>query len=161
MNMNYNELPDKPDKMKPNSGRPLKDKQLRRDVLIRLKISPEENKILERRYEKSGAKCRTEFLVGLLLEQDFTTITHDDNLSDFLNELIKLKDENRKIGNNINQVVRKINSLMIGEENKLYKFVKEFNTEIRSLALNYIKIEKITSVLLNKVNIHLFTPKNK
>lgn len=159
--MNYNELPDEPDKMKPNSGRPLKDKQLRRDVLIRLKISPEENKILERRYEKSGAKCRTEFLVGLLLEQDFTTITHDDNLSDFLNELIKLKDENRKIGININQVVRKINSLMVGEENKLYKFVKEFNTEIRSLALNYIKIEKITSVLLNKVNIHLFTPKNK
>lgn len=135
---------------KANSGRPLKDKRTRRDILIRIKISPEENEILQKRYVESGAKNRTEFLIGLLLEQDFTTIIHDDNLTDYLNELIKLKDENRKIGININQVARKINSLMIGEENKLYKFTKEFNAEICTLALNYIRIEKITSALLKK-----------
>lgn len=130
------------------SGRPLKDKRTRRDILIRIKISIEENEILQKRYAESGAKNRTEYLINLLLEQDFTTIIHDDNLADFLNELIKLKDENRKIGININQIARKINGLMVGEENKLYKFIKEFNTEIRLLALNYIRIEKITSTLL-------------
>ena len=77
----------------------------------------------------------------LLLGKPVTILTRDTSLDDFIQEVALLKKELSAIGNNFNQVVRKINSMEHSAERKIWF----------PMAISYQKklVEKVDSIQEN------------
>lgn len=59
---------------------------------------------------KTIVKELSTYIRSYLLDRKITTYVRDKSLDDFMEEMIRLRNELSAIGNNFNQVVRKLNS---------------------------------------------------
>ena len=81
-----------------------------RRVTIRFK--PEEFKVIEKRFEKSMFRKVSEYSRSVLLQKPVIFTYRDKSMDDMLEELILLRRELNYIGNNFNQAVHKLNSVI-------------------------------------------------
>lgn len=79
---------------------------------ITLRFTPEEYKIIYSRFEKSMFRKMSEYNRSALLQKPVTITYRDRSMDEVLEELILLRKELNYIGNNFNQVVYKLNSVM-------------------------------------------------
>lgn len=90
-----------------------------RRLILRLK--PEEYEKIERRYLKSMFRNMSEYSRAVLLKKPVTFTYRNKSMDDVLEELILLRRELNYIGNNFNQAVYKLNSVMGMPEAKLWE----------------------------------------
>src|SRR5690606_15268681 len=95
------------------------DENRSRVILIRLK--PNEFKLLEKRFQKSMFQYMSEYSRAVLLKKPVIFTYRDKSMDDVLEELILLRRELNYIGNNFNQTVYKLNSVMGMPEAKLWQ----------------------------------------
>ena len=76
------------------------------------RFTPEEYRIICSRFEKSMFRKMSEYSRSVLLQKPVTITYRDRSMDDVLEELILLRKELNYIGNNFNQVVYKLNSVM-------------------------------------------------
>ena len=81
-----------------------------RSKWIKIRLRPSEEKLLNKRYEKSKFQNRSEFGRAMILGEPVTVIHRDKSMDEVLEELALLRRELNFVGNNLNQAVRSINS---------------------------------------------------
>lgn len=86
-----------------------------------LRLTPEEYEKIERRFRKSMFRNISEYSRAVLLKKPVTLTYRDQSMDDVLEELILLRRELNYIGNNFNQAVYKLNSVMGMPEAKLWQ----------------------------------------
>lgn len=88
---------------------------------VNTRFTPGEYKIIHSRFEKSMFRNMSEYSRAVLLKKPVTFTYRDQSMDDVLEELILLRRELNYIGNNFNQAVYKLNSVMGMPETKLWQ----------------------------------------
>lgn len=85
-------------------------KEEKRSKWIKIRLTPSEQKMLERKYKKTTSRCLSEFARALLMGKPVTLLSRDKSMDEVLEQLLLLRRELNAVGNNLNQAVRNINS---------------------------------------------------
>lgn len=86
-----------------------------------LRLRPQEYEKTEKRFRKSMFRNMSEYSRAVLLKKPVIFTYRDKSMDDVLEELILLRRELNYIGNNFNQTVYKLNSVMGMPEAKLWQ----------------------------------------
>ncbi|MDR6846204.1 plasmid mobilization protein [Flavobacterium granuli] len=103
---------------------------------ITLRLTPEEYAKIEHKYKTSTCRKLSDYVRKHLFDKPITTTYRNQSLDDFMEETVVLRNELSAIGNNINQLVKKMHTL---------QQIPEFREWI-------IRYELEKRLLFNKVN---------
>nr|WP_315200948.1 plasmid mobilization relaxosome protein MobC [uncultured Flavobacterium sp.] len=103
---------------------------------ITLRLTPEEYAKIEHKYKASTCRKLSDYVRKHLFDKPVTTTYRNQSLDDFIEETVVLRNELSAIGNNVNQVVKKLHTL---------QQIPEFREWI-------LKYELEKRILFNKVN---------
>ncbi len=95
------------------------DENRSRTILIRLK--PKEFDFLDKGLKRTRLRNMSEYTRNVLLNKPITFIYRNKSMDDILEELILIRKELNLVGNNFNQVVRKLNSVNDSPDAKLWE----------------------------------------
>jgi hypothetical protein len=88
----------------------MKRKEPRSRHLI-VRLSPEEYVALQERFDGTTYRVFSDYIRDLIQQKPISVKQRNQSLDDFLPIAVELKNELQAIGKNINQAVRKLNSL--------------------------------------------------
>ena len=114
----------------------MKQKHANRTRIIGLRLTPKEYEQIEKKWEASTCRKLSDYVRRIIFGKPIVTTFRDQSLDDFMAEAIKLRNELNGIGNNFNQVVKKLHTL--------HQII-----EFRNWLIAY-ELEK--KILLNKVD---------
>jgi hypothetical protein len=113
-------------------------KKSNRKKKITVRFTEEELKKIKFGFSSSTQRKLSEYLRNILLEKPITVYTRNKTNDEFLIELILLKNELKSIGNNFNQLVKKLHTIDGDEEIKSWALVNE-----NSKAIFFKKVDEI------------------
>ncbi|MEB0261825.1 plasmid mobilization relaxosome protein MobC [Mucilaginibacter sp. 10I4] len=88
----------------------MENEEENRSRILLTRLKPAEFTLLDNRFKKTRFRKLSEYIRSVLLEKPITVTYRDKSMDEVLEELILLRKELNAIGNNLNQVVRNINS---------------------------------------------------
>ncbi|WP_051691993.1 plasmid mobilization protein [Pedobacter borealis] len=101
----------------------------KRTAWIHIRLTPTEAAKINERFRKTPYKDLSTYLRKVLLGKPVTVVARNRSLDEFIQEMILLKNELSAIGNNLNQIAKKINAYATTPSMKLlmqsYQLVKE------------------------------------
>ncbi len=89
----------------------MKQEQTNRTRIIGLRLTPKEYEQIEKKWKASTCRKLSDYVRRIIFGKPFVTTFRDQSLDDFMAEAIKLRNELNGIGNNMNQVVKKLHTL--------------------------------------------------
>lgn len=89
----------------------MKETKMIRSRWINIRVNEEEYKKIENLYKTTTCQAMSEHTRKLLLNKPVTVKYRNTSLDDFLEEMIRLKNELNAIGNNFNQAVKRLHIL--------------------------------------------------
>lgn len=90
----------------------MKKKDEKRSKVILIRLTPSELKLLQKRLRKSTLRNMSEYAREVLFEKPLIFTYRNRSIDDSQEELIRIRREINYIGNNFNQAVHKLNSVM-------------------------------------------------
>lgn len=117
------------------------DKQ-NRNKLIQARLTPAEYDRILKKFQKTTCRKLSDYMRKVLLDKAVTVNLRNQSLDDFMTEMIRLRAELNAIGNNYNQLIKRLHSLGPVPEIKSWLILNE---SARKLMLN--KIEEIKSTI--------------
>src|SRR6478609_6780318 len=114
-----------------------------RRIYIRLKEKDFET--IQRRFSKTTCRKLSEYARWVLLDKVITVNHRNQSLDDFMTEMIRLRNELKSIGNNLNQSVKKLHTLEQISEFKTWIIINETHQKILEKKVDEIK-EKINQI---------------
>ncbi len=88
---------------------------------VTIRFTPDEYKLIEKRFQESMFRKISEYSRALMLQKPVRVIYRDKSMDDVLEELILIRKELNYIGNNFNQTVHKLNSVMGMPDSELWQ----------------------------------------
>lgn len=85
--------------------------QVNRTVWLTIRLTPAEYRSMNKLLQNTMCRSLSEYGRNVLLEKQIVVTHRDKSMDEILEELILLRKELNFIGNNFNQVVRKLNSI--------------------------------------------------
>ncbi|WP_157970272.1 plasmid mobilization protein [Albibacterium indicum] len=79
---------------------------------VTLRFNSDEYKIIEKGFRKSTSQNMSEYMREILFDKTLTFTYRNRSIDDSQEELIRIRREINYIGNNFNQAVHKLNSVM-------------------------------------------------
>jgi hypothetical protein len=110
---------------------------LTKRIYIRLKQS--DFNIIHKRFSSSSCNKLSEYARDVLLNKPVTIKQRNQSLDDFMTEMIKLRNDLNKLGNNFNQSVKKLHTLDQITEFKTWLVLNENDKKILMEKVNEIK----------------------
>ena len=98
----------------------MEDKKNNRSRLVGVRFKPEEYRILFDKCRLTTCRQLSEYIRRVLFERKITVYTRSKSLDEFMTEMILLRNELSAIGKNLNQIVKKLNSLEQVPEIKMW-----------------------------------------
>lgn len=92
---------------------------------VTVRFSPEEFQKIHSHFKNTTKQKLSEYIRSVLLQKKITVYTRSKSLDDFVAELILLKNELSAIGNNFNQLVKKLHTLEHFSEIKAWVQINE------------------------------------
>jgi hypothetical protein len=89
----------------------MKEAKSIRSKWLTIRLSEGEEKKLNRFFQKTTSGSLSEYSRDVLLQEPITVLHRNQSADEFLAEMIQLKNELNAIGNNFNQVVKKLHTL--------------------------------------------------
>ncbi len=118
----------------------MEDKKNNRSRLVGVRFKPEEYRTLFDKCRLTTCRQLSEYIRRVLFERKITVYTRSKSLDEFMAEMIRLRNELSAIGKNLNQTVKKLNSLEQVPEIKMWVLFNDgSNKELHK------KIEEIKS----------------
>ena len=118
----------------------MEDKKNNRSRLVGVRFKPEEYRILFDKCRLTTCRQLSEYIRRVLFERKITVYSRSKSLDEFMAEMIRLRNELSAIGKNLNQTVKKLNSLEQVPEIKMWVLFNDgSNKELHK------KIEEIKS----------------
>lgn len=114
-----------------------------RKVTIRFK--PEEYRKIYSQFKSTTKRKLSEYIRSVLLDKPLTVYTRSKSLDDFIAEMILIRSELNSIGNNFNQMVKRLHTLDEFQDIKAWAILNEKSKEIFFKKVNEIK-EKINQI---------------
>lgn len=113
---------------------------------ITLRLTPEEYTKIEHKWKASTCRKLSDYVRKHLFNKPITTHYRNQSLDDFMEETVVLRNELSAIGNNVNQVVKKMHTLQQIPEFKAWIIRYELEKKILSNKVNDIQnqMQKIT-----------------
>lgn len=112
---------------------------LTKRIHIRLKQS--DFNAIQKRFASSTCRKLSEYARDVLLNKTITVKQRNQSLDDFMTEMIMLRNELNKIGNNFNQSVKKMHTLNQIHEFKTWLILNENDKKIIVEKINEIKLK--------------------
>lgn len=112
----------------------------RRTLVLKIRINPQEQKLIEQYRQKSTEKTLSNYIRKLAMQKPVTIRYRNESADDFLREMIELKKQLNGIGNNFNQAVHKLHTLdripefreWIQEQQHTQKYLSQSIDQIRN-----------------------------
>lgn len=82
-----------------------------RTRIVGLRFTPAEYKKIERKWKATTCRKLSEYIRKYLFNKTITTNYRNESLDEFMGEIIRLRNELKAIGNNLNQAVKKLHTL--------------------------------------------------
>jgi hypothetical protein len=117
----------------------MSDKQ-NRNRLIQARVTPAEYERICKKFKKTTCRKLSDYMRKVLLDKAVTVNMRNQSLDDFMTEMIRLRRELSAIGNNYNQLIKRLHTLGPIPEIKSWLILNE---SARKLLLN--KIDEIKS----------------
>lgn len=89
----------------------MKQEQTNRTRIIGLRLTPKEYEQIEKKWKASTCRKLSDYVRRIIFGKPIVTTFRDQSLDDFMAEAIRLRNELNGIGNNFNQVVKKLHTL--------------------------------------------------
>ncbi|TDE49092.1 plasmid mobilization relaxosome protein MobC [Flavobacterium sp. GT3P67] len=117
-----------------------------RSRIIGLRLTPEEYAKIYRKWKASTCRKLSDYVRKHLFNKPITTNYRNQSLDDFIEETVVLRNELSAIGNNVNQVVKKMHTLQQIPEFREWIVRYELEKRILSNKMEDIQnhIQKIT-----------------
>jgi hypothetical protein len=103
----------------------MSDKNSNRVRIVTMRLTIEEYNKIEAKFKTTTCRKLSEYMRNVLLEKKITVFTRNKSLDAFMAELIRLRSELNAVGNNFNQVVKKLHVLPSSTELKVWIMVNE------------------------------------
>lgn len=125
--------------------------KVRRSEWLHIRLTPDELQKISANHERTASRELSAFARKRLLEEPLTYYTRNTSLDEGLQELVRLRKELNAIGNNFNQLTRKLNSFTatpgLAVMTEALKLVKEkvdgqltqINNSINQLARQWLQ----------------------
>ncbi|PIF34523.1 hypothetical protein CLU81_5178 [Flavobacterium sp. 9] len=110
---------------------------------ITLRLTLEEYAKIERRYKESTCRKLSDYIRRHLFNKPITTYYRNQSIDDAMEEIIIMRNELNAVGNNLNQVVKKMHTL---------QQIPEF----REWIVRYEEERKILFQKINKIQNHIY-----
>jgi predicted SPOUT superfamily RNA methylase MTH1 len=123
----------------------MSDKIEKRTKWLHIRLTDKEHEKIHKKYSKTTCKKLSEFARKVLLDKAVTVNVRNQSLDDLMTELIALKEELNAIGNNYNQLVKRLHSLSHISEIKAWLQLHESARKILINKMDEIKL-KIYSI---------------
>ena len=101
-----------------------------RNKWLHVRLNPGEYKKIATGFSMSTKRKLSEYVRSILLDKPITVYTRNRSFDDFVAEMILLRNELKAIGNNFNQLVRKLHVSGTDEELKALALINEKSREI-------------------------------
>lgn len=96
---------------------------------ITLRLTDQEYAKIESKFTASTCRKISDHIRRQLFNKPIITTYRNQSLDDYMEEIIVLNSELRAIGNNVNQIAKKINSLKLMPEFKMQLFMFEIESK--------------------------------
>lgn len=106
------------------------DKKINRSKLLQVRLTPKESEKISHKFSHSTSRKLSDYVRKKLLDKPITVYNRNQSLDDFMAEMIALRNELNAIGNNYNQVVKRLHSLQHFEEIKTWLLLNESTRQI-------------------------------
>src|SRR5690349_17669514 len=83
----------------------------KRNRLIQARLTPAEYDRIHRKFQKTTCRKLSDYMRKVLLDKAVTVNMRNQSLDDFMAEMIVLRNELNAIGNNYNQLIKKLHSM--------------------------------------------------
>jgi hypothetical protein len=116
------------------------EKSANRVRVVTMRLTTKEYNLIEAKFKTTTCRKLSEYLRHVLLEKKITVFTRNKSLDDFMAELILLRNELNAVGNNFNQVVKRLHVLQSSAELKVWLMVNESAKESVLKKIDEIKL---------------------
>ncbi len=117
----------------------MKEQSKNRTKWLHLRLKNDEFEILHNRFKKSTCRKLSDFARKNLLQKPIVLKYRNESLDELMIELIQLRTELNAIGNNFNQVVKKLHTLNQIPEFKQWIIKNEADKKVLFEAIDQIK----------------------
>ncbi len=123
----------------------MKQEHANRTRIIGLRLTPKEYEQIEKKWKASTCRKLSDYVRRIIFGKPIVSTFRDQSLDDFMAEAIKLRNELNGIGNNLNQVVKKLHTLYQIQEFRNWLIAYELEKKILLNKVDEIKnhIQKI------------------
>lgn len=115
------------------------DEKTNRSKLLQVRLTPKELEKISNKCSNSTSRKLSDYVRKKLLDKPIAIYTRNQSLDDFMTEMIGLRNELNAIGNNYNQVVKRLHSLQHFEEIKTWLLLNESTKQILLKKVDEIK----------------------
>jgi hypothetical protein len=112
---------------------------------LHIRLQPDQYYALYKKFSSSTCRKFSEYARRVLLDKEVTINQRNQSLDDFMAEMIRLRTELNSIGNNFNQLVKKLHTLQQMEEFTTWILINENSKQILLKKVEEIK-QKINSI---------------
>jgi len=106
---------------------------------LHIRLKEEDYNRINKKFSKSTCRKLSEYARQVLLDKVIIVNQRNQSLDDFMTEMIKLRNELKAIGNNLNQSVRKLHTLNQISEFETWLIVNETYQRILAEKVDEIK----------------------
>jgi hypothetical protein len=115
------------------------DEKTNRSKLLQVRLTPKELEKISHKFSHSTSHKLSDYVRKKLLDKPIAVYTRNQSLDDFMTEMIAMRNELNAIGNNYNQVVKRLHSLQYFEEIKTWLLLNESTKQILLKKVDEIK----------------------
>ena len=115
------------------------DEKINRSKLLQVRLTPKELEKLSHKCSLSTSRKLSDYVRKKLLDKPIAVYTRNQSLDNFMTEMVALRNELNAIGNNYNQVVKRLHSLQHLEEIKTWLLLNESTKQILLKKVDEIK----------------------
>jgi hypothetical protein len=123
----------------------MKEQNRNKTKWLHIRLTPAQYLIIKTKSDSSTCGKISEYTRHVLLDKPVVTKVRNASLDDLMTELIRLRKELSAVGNNYNQMVRKLNALSFCHEAKAWLIVSQSVQENVTDKIDNIK-QKINSI---------------
>lgn len=117
----------------------MKEQKINRTKLLHVRFTVQEFDKINAHFSKSNCRKISEYIRKILLDKPIKVYHRNQSLDDVMAVLILLKDELNAIGNNYNQVVKKLHSMQHCSEVSTWLLLHETGLKILTDKIAEIK----------------------
>jgi hypothetical protein len=124
----------------------MSDEKINRTEVLHVRLTTKERQAVQSKFTNSTCRHFSEYVRKILLGKPITIKQRNQSVDDFLSEMIALKNELNAIGNNYNQVVKRLHVLQDLPDIKNWLMHNENSKKILLEKIEQIKLK------MNQIN---------